>query len=42
MLFLNNDDIRAVLTMEMTLGALQEAYGHLATGEAVCRPSTMS
>jgi len=37
-LFLNNDDVRRVLTMEMTLNALDAAYQQLATGEAVCRP----
>jgi alanine dehydrogenase len=37
-LFLNNEDIRQVLTMEMTLGALDRAYRQLANREAVCRP----
>ncbi|MBM2809808.1 MAG: Ornithine cyclodeaminase [Chloroflexi bacterium] len=37
-LFLNNDDIRHVLTMEMTLAALDRAYHQLAAQEAVCRP----
>ena len=38
MLFLSNDDVRQVLTMEMTVQALERAYGQLATEEAVCRP----
>ena len=37
-LFLNNDDVRQLLTMEMTVQALERAYGQLATEEAVCRP----
>ena len=37
-LLLNNDDMRQVLTMEMTLDALDRAYQELATGDAVCRP----
>jgi ornithine cyclodeaminase/alanine dehydrogenase-like protein (mu-crystallin family) len=38
MLFLNNDHVQRVLTMEMTLGALDTAYHQLASGDAVCRP----
>lgn len=38
MLFLSNDDVRRVLTMEMTLEALDAAYRQLSRGEAVCRP----
>jgi ornithine cyclodeaminase/alanine dehydrogenase-like protein (mu-crystallin family) len=37
-LLLNNDDIRQVLTAEMTLRALETAYEQLAGREAVCRP----
>ena len=35
---LNNDDVAQVLTMEITMAALREAYEELARGEAVCRP----
>ncbi|MPZ47907.1 MAG: ornithine cyclodeaminase family protein [Dehalococcoidia bacterium] len=38
MLFLNNDDVRAVLTAEVTLDALRESYTQLFHGDAVCRP----
>lgn len=38
MLFLNNDDVKQVLTMEMTMNALDQAYRELARQEAVCRP----
>jgi len=37
-LLLNNQDVASLLTMEMTMDALEEAYLHLTTGEAVCRP----
>lgn len=37
-LFLNNDDVRQVLTMQMTLEALVASYRGLASGETVCRP----
>lgn len=37
-LLLNNDDIRRVLTMEMTIDALDRSYRGIATGETVCRP----
>ncbi len=37
-LIINNHDVEQVLTMEMTLEALEESYLALATGEAVCRP----
>jgi len=37
-LLLNNDDVRQVLTMEMTLDALERSYRGLASHEAVCRP----
>jgi hypothetical protein len=36
-LFLNND-VRQMLTMNMTLDALERSYRGLATGETVCRP----
>jgi ornithine cyclodeaminase/alanine dehydrogenase-like protein (mu-crystallin family) len=39
MLFLNNDDVRDVLTPEMTLEALRESYLQLYAGDAVCRPN---
>ncbi len=38
MLLLNNDDLRDVLTPQMTLDALDEAYRAFARDEAVCRP----
>jgi alanine dehydrogenase len=38
MLFLNNDDVKQVLTMEITMDALDKAYRELARQEAVCRP----
>lgn len=38
MLFLNNDDVKQVLTMEVTVNALDKAYRELAVNEAVCRP----
>ena len=38
MLFLNNDDVKQVLTMELTMNALDHAYRELARQEAVCRP----
>ena len=38
MLFLNNDDVKQVLTMEVTMDALDKAYRELARQEAVCRP----
>jgi ornithine cyclodeaminase/alanine dehydrogenase-like protein (mu-crystallin family) len=37
-LILNNDDVAKVLTMEMTIAALEESYLNLAVQEAVCRP----
>jgi ornithine cyclodeaminase/alanine dehydrogenase-like protein (mu-crystallin family) len=37
-LILNNDDVKNVLTMEITMSALEESYRQLARGEAVCRP----
>ncbi len=38
MLFLNNDDVKQVLTMKITMEALEKAYVDLAREEAVCRP----
>ena len=38
MLMLNNDDIQRVLTAEMTINALENAYRQLIEQEAVCRP----
>jgi alanine dehydrogenase len=38
MLFLNNDHISQVLTMEDTINVLEQAYKDLAAGIAVCRP----
>ena len=37
-LILNNDDVQSVLTMEITMKALAEAYRQVAKSEAVCRP----
>ena len=37
-LFLNNDDVKSLLTMEVTLEALEESYAQMIRGEAVCRP----
>src|SRR5436305_6712320 len=37
-LIINNADVAKLLTMEMTIEALEESYKQLATGEAVCRP----
>lgn len=37
-LLLSNDDVARVLTMPATIAALEQAYGDIATGEAVCRP----
>ncbi|MDP2729316.1 MAG: hypothetical protein Q8O55_02380 [Dehalococcoidales bacterium] len=39
MLFLNNDDVKKVLTMKMTMDALEESYLQMIKGEAVCRPN---
>lgn len=38
MLILNNDDVRAVLDMEMTIDALRQSYREVAEGEGLCRP----
>ncbi len=37
-LILNNDDVQSVLTMEIAMKALEEAYRQIARREAVCRP----
>jgi alanine dehydrogenase len=37
-LIINNADVEKVLTMELTLDALEKSYLDLAAGEAVCRP----
>jgi alanine dehydrogenase len=37
-LIINNDDVAALLTMEDTIGALEESYRNLASHEAICRP----
>lgn len=37
-LILGNDDVRSVLTMEIAMRALEEAYAQIARREAVCRP----
>ena len=38
MLFLNNDDVKSVLNMEVTMQALDESYLKMIKGDAVCRP----
>jgi ornithine cyclodeaminase/alanine dehydrogenase-like protein (mu-crystallin family) len=37
-LILNNEDVQSVLTMEITMAALEQAYAELTRQEAVCRP----
>jgi alanine dehydrogenase len=37
-LILNNEDVQRVLTMEITMQALEQAYTELTRQEAVCRP----
>ena len=37
-LIINNDDVAKVLTMDVTIAALEESYKQLVTHEAVCRP----
>ena len=37
-LFLNNNDVKSVLTMEITIKALEESYVQMITGAGVCRP----
>lgn len=38
MLVIDNEDVRRVLTPRDTIRVLEEAYGELARGDAVCRP----
>ena len=38
MLIIDNDDVRAVLTAEMTIDALRLAYREVVEGEGLCRP----
>ena len=38
MLFINNDDVAKVLTMDTTIEALEDSYRGLATRDTVCRP----
>jgi ornithine cyclodeaminase/alanine dehydrogenase-like protein (mu-crystallin family) len=38
MLILTNDDVRKIVEPRVVLDALQESYGQLYNGEAVCRP----
>jgi ornithine cyclodeaminase/alanine dehydrogenase-like protein (mu-crystallin family) len=37
-LFINNEVVSQVLTMEDTIAALEESYRNISLGEAVCRP----
>jgi alanine dehydrogenase len=37
-LIINNDEVSQLLTMEITINALEDSYKNLASGEAVCRP----
>ena len=37
-LFINNEVVSQVLTMEDTMAALEQSYRDIAAGEAVCRP----
>jgi len=37
-LFINNDIVSQVLTMEDTIAALEQSYRDIVSGEAVCRP----
>jgi ornithine cyclodeaminase/alanine dehydrogenase-like protein (mu-crystallin family) len=37
-LFLNNDDVKSLLTMKITMEALETSYAKMISGEAVCRP----
>jgi alanine dehydrogenase len=38
MRIITNDQVKQVLTMEMTLDALRQSYTEVATGEGICRP----
>src|SRR5215472_10033012 len=37
-LIINNADVAKLLTIEITMAALEESYRNLAIGEAICRP----
>jgi hypothetical protein len=37
-LIINNHDVEKLLTMEMTIAALEQAYRQFVTRESVCRP----
>jgi alanine dehydrogenase len=37
-LFLNNDDVKSLLTMKITMEALEKSYAQMIKREAVCRP----
>jgi len=37
-LIINNQEVQQLLTMEDTIGALEQGYLQLAAAEAVCRP----
>ena len=37
-LIINNNDVAKLLTIEITMDALEQSYRKLATGEATCRP----
>ena len=37
-LIINNDDVAKLLTIEVTMDALEQSYRNLAIGEAICRP----
>jgi len=37
-LILNNEEVQSVLTMEITMKAMEQAYAELTRQEAVCRP----
>ncbi len=37
-LIINNDEVHRLLTMEMTIAALEDCYQQLVTQESVCRP----
>src|SRR5690606_11878496 len=37
-LIINNDDVSKLLTMAMTIDALEDAYRQLVARESVCRP----
>ena len=37
-LFLNNEDVKSLLTMDIAMEALEKSYQQMIAGEAVCRP----